>query len=668
MFRMGTDSFSVLLRLCRLLNPSSSSRRSTRSSTSDWEMPKSSKVCGTVGLNPLWAGASVAAMKDSTPHSFHRPNRANCLHTLGRWRRQSSCEVVCLIVLLLIAGLAWRGAATQAEQLFHQAQKAEHDGEIVKAYRSVRGSRGGRPHQHRLLVARPGLAARRQPDGSQPAQAPDFPSDKIDRTLFGNITGAELEEARKPLPPTRLLAEPGRRDYDLQGDSKALWEQVAAALHLKVLFDADYQPTRAFRFELANADYRDALRALEAATNSFLVPISQRLIFVANDSTQKRTEFERTAAVAVPFPETISVQELQELATSIRGAMDSQKLTVDTTRHLILIRDRVAKVRLAEKLLADLLRPRAQVAIEVEILTTDLSSSLSYGLSLPTSFALSSFLNRRECDERLQLFASSFYDLSGVRRRRQPAGPGRHQRAAFRHALPSPARKASITRRWSRWTACLRRCMSARNIPIITSGYFGNTSSSGTVYTPPPTVSFEDLGLMIKVTPHVSSVDQVTLDLDAEFKLLGASSTNGIPVVANTQYQSKVDVMTGEWAVLSGLMTSQEAKTITGIPILSYIPLLRNNTISKDQGATLIVLKPHVTIAPPSASSGMEGMGGNRDAHAAGALDETPASKFSCQKCETRSASSPPCSNGHCRPSAGQSKNCAGFWSAIRRG
>jgi hypothetical protein len=47
-------------------------------------------------------------------------------------------------------------------------------------------------------------------------------------------------------------------------------------------------------------------------------------------------------------------------------------------------------------------------------------------------------------------------------------------------------------------------------------------------------------------------------------------------------------------------MTSQEAKVITGIPIMSYIPLLRNNTITKDQGATLIVLKPHVNIGPPS--------------------------------------------------------------------
>jgi hypothetical protein len=106
------------------------------------------------------------------------------------------------------------------------------------------------------------------------------------------------------------------------------------------VFDADYKPTRAFRFELAGADYRDALHALQAATDSFLVPISQRLIFVANDSTQKRTEFERTAAIAVPFPEALSVQELQEIATGIRGALDSQKLMVDTTQHLILIRDK----------------------------------------------------------------------------------------------------------------------------------------------------------------------------------------------------------------------------------------------------------------------------------------------------------------------------------------
>jgi Flp pilus assembly secretin CpaC len=82
-------------------------------------------------------------------------------------------------------------------------------------------------------------------------------------------------------------------------------------------------------------------------------------------------------------------------------------------------------------------------------------------------------------------------------------------------------------------------------------------------------------------------------------------------VVANREYQSKVDMRGGEWAILAGLMSSQEAKTITGLPILSYIPFLRSNTITKDQGATLIVLKPHVTIAPASSTPAWKAWAGS---------------------------------------------------------
>lgn len=489
--------------------------------------------------------------------------------------------------------------ASAAEQLFHQAQKAERDGEIVKAYLLYAEAAAADPTNIDYWTRAQALRPAASLIDPSPAAAPVFSSDKIDRTLFGTITTADLEEARKPLPPAELQAEPGRRDYDFQGDSKALWEQVAATLHLKVLFDPDYKPTHAFHFELTNADYREALRALQAATDSFLSPISQRLIFVANDSTQKRTEFERTAAVVVPFPEALSVQEVQEVATSIRGVLDSQKLMVDTTRRLILIRDKVAKVRLAEKLLADLLRPRAQVTIDVEILTTDVSSTLNYGLSLPTSFALSSFLTRPNLTNAYNYFASSFSTFLAFGGGASLLGLGVTNAQLF--ATVTNSNSQSIFHAQVVAVDGLPASLHVgEKYPIITSGYFGNTSSSGTVYTPPPTITFEDLGLLIKVTPHVVSSDEVTLDLDAEFKLLGATSSNGIPVVANTQYQSKVDVANGEWAVLSGLMTASEAKVVTGIPILSYIPLLRNNTITKDHGMTLIVLKPHVTVPPPS--------------------------------------------------------------------
>jgi hypothetical protein len=487
------------------------------------------------------------------------------------------------------------GAATSAEQLFHQAQKAEHDGEIIKAYLLYAQAAAADPtnidYWDRAQALRPAASMF---DASPPKL--EFPSEKIDRTLFGHIGAGDLEAARKPLPPPQLAAEPGRHDYDLRGDSKALWEQLAAALHLKVVFDTAYKPTAPFRFELTGADYRDALNSLEAATDSFLVPISQRLIFIANDSTQKRTEFERTAAIAVPFPEAISVQELQEIATGIRGALDSQKLMVDTAQHLILIRDKVAKVRLAQKLLQDLLRPRAQVSIEVEILTTDASSSLNYGLSLPTSYAISTFFTPANLINYIPSGFSSFMTFGGGS---TLVGIGITSAELF--ATVTNSKTNSIFR--GQVVAVDGQPASlhvGEKYPITTTAYIGGSTSGGTVYTPPPTITFEDLGLVIKLTAHVSAANEVSLDVDAEFKQLGATSANGVPVVENTQYQSKVDVAGGEWAVLGGLMSKQEATSITGIPLISRIPLLRNNTTTKDEGATLIVLKPHVTIPPPS--------------------------------------------------------------------
>jgi len=487
-------------------------------------------------------------------------------------------------------------AATQAEQLFRQAQKAERAGQLVQAYLLCAEAAAADPTNLEYWTRAQALRPAASLVDPSPPKPGDLASDKIDRTLFGTIPAADLEAARKPLPPAQLAAPPGPRDYDFRGDSRQLWEQVAASLNLKVLFDTAYQPTKAFHFELTGAGYRDALHALEAATDSFLVPISPRLIFIANDSQQKRTEFEQTAAAAVPFPETITVQELQEVATAIRGALDSQKIMVDTTRHLIVIRDKVSKVRLAEKLLEDLLRPRAQVSIEVEILALDESSTLNYGLQLPTSFPIASFVTRSNL---INSFPSGFSTFLAFGGGASLLGLGVTNAQLF--ATVSNSNSQSIFK--AQVVAVDGQAASlhvGEKYPIITSGYFGNSSGSGTVYTPPPTINFEDLGLLIKVTPHVMSADEVTLDLDAEVKLLGATTSNGIPVVANTQYQSKVEVRTGEWAVLSGLMSAQETKVITGLPILSYIPLLRNNTITKDNSATLIILKPHVTIPPPS--------------------------------------------------------------------
>jgi general secretion pathway protein D len=495
-----------------------------------------------------------------------------------------------------MAMAAW--GAGSAEQLFQQAQKAEHAGQTVRAYllyaEAAAAAPGNLAYWERAQALRPMASLMKE---SQPLPT-DLAPEKVDRTLFGSVSDQDLEQARKPLPPATLRAAPGRQDFDIKGDSKSLWEKIAAAFHLMVVFDTAYQPVPAIRLQLDSADYRDALRAIEAATNSFLTPVSDRLIFVANDTPAKRTEFEGTAAVVIPFPETMSVQELQEIATGVRGTLDMTRLMVDTQRHLVLIRDRATKVRLAEKLFQDLLRPRAQVAVEVEIMTTDQSSALSYGLSQQTSFSLVNFSNKSNLLSSIPSGFANFMTFGG--------GASLLGFGVTNAQLFASVAKSSASTVLHSEIVALDGQPSTLHVgdkyPLVSNAYIGNTSGGGTVYTPPPTFTFEDLGLVLKVTPHIHGTDDVTLDVSAEFKLLGATSIDGIPVISSRKYESKTRVMTGEWAVLAGLMTSSEARTITGIPILSLVPLLRSNKINKDYGATLIVLKPHLLIEPPSES------------------------------------------------------------------
>src|ERR1700730_13726661 len=185
MFRMGTESFNVWLKLWRLLKPSSNSRRRTRSSTNDCEIPKSSNVWGTLGANPLRMGASVAAMNEKASLSSSAVIDQLFIHACGQKPVKLLVKFCGLFCGWWMAMGAW-GAPT-AELLFQQAQKAEHAGQIVRAYllyaQAAAAEPGNLAYWERAQALRPMASLMKE----TPALPKDLAPEKVDRTLFGSV-------------------------------------------------------------------------------------------------------------------------------------------------------------------------------------------------------------------------------------------------------------------------------------------------------------------------------------------------------------------------------------------------------------------------------------------------------------------------------------------------
>ena len=114
--------------------------------------------------------------------------------------------------------------------------------------------------------------------------------------------------------------------------------------------------------------------------------------------------------------------------------------------------------------------------------------------------------------------------------------------------------------------------------PIITSGFVGvSASSANLAYTAPPAVSFEDLGLALKATPHVHGADSVTMSIEAIYETLTGQSADGIPVIESNKITTDIRVRNEEWAVVAGLISETNNKTVSGFAGLASIPLDRQS-------------------------------------------------------------------------------------------
>lgn len=513
-------------------------------------------------------------------------------------------------VLLLARSLA--GSDAVASRLAHEAHEALDSGQTVRAYLlyaeaaardpknpSYRANRDALAPAAKLLakadiqsadVAGDIEAAEQEPPGTEPP------------VEFATQRDWERDEKLQPLP--RLQPSSSLGTFDIRGDEKSLFQQVATAYGIRPVFDPELDLHPNIHFSLSQADFHTAMEGLTAVTQTFIFPVSQHDIFVARNTEAKRSALEPRVLLTFPLPNALQQKDLIEAANAARAVLGIRSIGWDSTNRMVLIRDRYTRAQIARSLLEALLLPRAQVSIEVEFLTFDSDISYHYGASLQTAYQIL-FLGQ------IDGFKTVLPSLVNTTKFAIFGGGASLFGLGIADAQVFAQYSSSFSRNLFDATVVVSDGQIANfhvgdKYPIAQSLYSGFNQSAPSIYYPTSQISYEDLGLILKLTPHVNGEGDISMDVEANFRTLGTQTFNTVPSIAEREFKGNVSLREGEWAVLAGLEANSHSVIRTGQAGFSKIPILNQilseNTRETTESQTLIVLKPTITRLPMSAS------------------------------------------------------------------
>jgi general secretion pathway protein D len=513
-----------------------------------------------------------------------------------------------LVAFAITASLCLAGqkpaTSPSAASLFRGGQQAEKAGDPLKAYLLYSEAARKKPKNPQYAERRDrlrssaALAAKPEMQLSEPDSGDTSP-------LRTNLPAMELSlaeriEADRALPPPTLAGLPGKRSFDLRADARTLWETVLATYGIVPMFEVDYY-SPPVRFRVNNVDFHEAFRALELVSDSFLVPVDQRTAVISRDTPAKRAAMTPMVSLGAPIPERISVQEAQETLTAVQQTLEMRRITMDAGKRMVYFRDTAAKAEAARQMFQSLSRSRAQVEIGIQILAYGKTSALNYGLTLPDSTAVVDFSRTAGPLANNVAPASGFKNYVGVGGGSSFLGVGVTDSAAF-ETLTASSAESLLESQVVSLDGQAASLHIGNRYPIL-SGNLTSATGSATGLGAFSQVRFEDLGLVVKVTPTVHADGEITLDLETDFKTIAPGGANGIPAISQRHYQGKVRLRNGEWAVVAGLLTTEDATTPKGIVGLSQIPLIgrffRKNQRQRSESDTLVVLRPRLTTLPP---------------------------------------------------------------------
>ena len=458
-----------------------------------------------------------------------------------------------------------------------------------------------------------------------------------------------VSESRPPvLRPTNQ-----RRQFAFKGMSRNLLEQVVSGYGMRAMFDESVQ-SRMVRMDLDDVDFYAALREASKLAHVFWVPVSANQIYFVNDTQALRRQFELMTARTFYITNATAPQDINDVVNLMRTIFDIRFVVAQQSNNSVTVRAPAPILDAAAKVVETFLSRKPQVNLQIQVFQVSHRLTRQAGISLPLSFqainlgavaaaGLGSLLNNSNSQQIINQIISSGsinnVNSQGVQALiAQLTSQQNSQLSSLLqtpfitvgggktlYAIPIPGTTvhlsldesnfqslSDMTLRTAQNNAATMKLgtrypiLNASFAPVFNTSAISSVLANGSYQAPFPSFTYEDLGITVKATPQVLGDNSVNLKLEMSIKTLTGQSINSVPVISNREYSATVSVLDGEPAVVAGMISNSEQKSLSGIPGIGRLPILQSATSNRTKDIQadelLIVVTPHIVTPTRSPS------------------------------------------------------------------
>jgi general secretion pathway protein D len=410
-------------------------------------------------------------------------------------------------------------------------------------------------------------------------------------------------------------------NINLVGNSEMVFRALGDLAGINVVFYHDFQ-SRSISLHLLNVTIEDALKAAAAEAGVFWKAITPNTILIIPDTPMNRQNLESDVLSTVYLQNPLDAQDRMAILTAVKQVIGLQLKAFDNPdANAIVLDGSPERVQEAEQLIHGLDRGQAEVLIDVNVLEAEKNYMRDLGLEpVPISGNTLGALGFNPSTTTTTTNSSGTTTTTPYLPLNKLGNISTGDFAAIlsgveANALLTDSRTHILDNPQIRVTAGQKATLKVGEEVPIATGSFGvptaaisssTTSAAGLLAN--TQFNYKDVGVTLTIQPYVAANGDIVIHAKVEVSSEGTIvNIGGVeePQFNDRSAEQIIRVSEGQTSLLGGLIQTQTVKSVTGLPGLSEIPILKyffsdqSYTVADDE--LVITMTPHVVRLPEPA-------------------------------------------------------------------